>query len=74
MAYPIVIGSICLKSIKNKQMKPTNMKMYTLAIVSLILYVTGIAQNKTDEKAVKACLENYMSGEGDKVKKPFILP
>jgi len=52
-------------------MKPTNMKLYTLAIVSLILSVTGIAQNKTDEEAVKACLENYMSGDGDRMEKAF---
>lgn len=47
------------------------MKMYALAIVSLILSVTSIAQNKTDEEAVKACLENYMSGDGDRMEKAF---
>jgi len=52
-------------------MKPTTVKMYTLAIVSLILSLGVIAQNKTDEEGVKACLENYMSGEGDKVEKAF---
>ena len=52
-------------------MKPTNMKMYALAIVSLILSVTSIAQNKTDEEAVKACLENYMSGDGNRMEKAF---
>ena len=52
-------------------MKSTTTKLYVLAIVSLILSVTGIAQNKTDEEAVRACLENYMSGEGDKVEKAF---
>ena len=52
-------------------MKPTNMKIHALAIVSLILSVTGIAQNKTDDEAVKACLENYMSGEGDRVENAF---
>jgi hypothetical protein len=45
--------------------------MYALAIVSLILSVTSIAQNKTDEEAVKACLENYMSGDGDRMEKAF---
>ena len=35
------------------------------------LSVTGIAQNKTDEKEVKACLENYMSGDGKGWKKPL---
>jgi hypothetical protein len=47
------------------------MKMYALAIVSLILSVTSIAQNKTDEEAVKACLENYISGDGDRMEKAF---
>ena len=44
--------------------------MYTLAIVSLLLSVVSIAQ-KTDEEAVKACLENYMSGDGDRMEKAF---
>jgi len=52
-------------------MKSTTTKLYVLAIVSLILSVTGVAQSKTDEEAAKACLENYMSGEGDKVEKAF---
>jgi hypothetical protein len=47
------------------------MKMYALAIVSLILTVTSIAQNKTDEEAVKICLENYMSGDGNRMEKAF---
>jgi protease I len=52
-------------------MNPTNTKLYVLAIVSLILSFTGLAQNKSGEEGVKACLENYMSGEGDKVEKAF---
>jgi hypothetical protein len=56
---------------KSNIMKPTNIKLCTLAIVSLILSVTSIAQNKTDEEAVKACLENYMSGDGDRMEKAF---
>jgi Putative lumazine-binding len=52
-------------------MKPTNIKMYALAIVSIILSVTSIAQNKTDEEAVKSCLENYMSGDGGRMEKAF---
>ena len=47
------------------------MKMYALAIVSLILSVTSIAQNKIDEEAVKACLENYIIGDGDRMEKAF---
>ena len=52
-------------------MNSTTTKLYVLAIVSLVLSATGMAQNKTDEEAVRACLENYMSGEGDKVEKAF---
>ena len=52
-------------------MKSTNMKMYALAIVSLILSVAGLAQTKTDEEAVRACLEEYMSGDGNRMEKAF---
>ena len=52
-------------------MNTTTTKLYVLAIVSLILSATGMAQNNTDEQAVRACLENYMSGDGDKVEKAF---
>ena len=51
-------------------MKLSNLRIYTLAIVSLLLSIAGIAQ-KTDEEAVRACLENYMSGEGDRMEKAF---
>jgi hypothetical protein len=33
-----------------------------------VIYLPLLAQ---DEEAVKACLENYMSGEGDRVEKAF---
>jgi hypothetical protein len=52
-------------------MNATTAKLYVLAIVSLILSATGMAQNNADEQAVRACLENYMSGDGDKVEKAF---
>lgn len=58
-------------SSKTSYMRSTTTKLYVLAIVSLILSVTGIAQNKTDEEGVRACLENYMSGDGDRVEKAF---
>jgi Putative lumazine-binding len=51
-------------------MKLTNIRIYTLAMVSLLLSIAGIAQ-KTDEELVKACLENYMSGDGDRMEKAF---
>ena len=52
-------------------MKPTNTNLYVLAIVSLLLSITGIAQDKNDEAAVRACLENYMSGDGSRMEKAF---
>ena len=52
-------------------MKPTHVKMYALAIVSLILSVSCLAQTKTDEEAVRACLEEYMSGDGNRMEKAF---
>ena|SRR5688572_13857100 len=52
-------------------MKSITAKLYVLAIVSLILSVTSVAQDKSDEQAVRACLENYISGDGDKVEKAF---
>ena len=52
-------------------MNATTTKLYVLAIVSLILSATGMAQNNADEQAVRTCLENYMSGDGDKVEKAF---
>lgn len=60
---PSTFRSFILSPKKPNIIKPTNLKLYTLAIMSLILSVTGIAQNKIDEEAVKACLENYMNGE-----------
>ncbi len=51
-------------------MKRTNLRIYTLAMVSLLLSIASIAQ-QTDEEAVRACLENYMSGEGDRMEKAF---
>ena len=51
-------------------MKLSNLRIYTLAMVSLLLSIASIAQ-KTDEEAVRACLENYMSGEGDRMEKAF---
>jgi len=52
-------------------MQLSTTKMYVLAIVSLILSVTTIAQNKTEEEAVRACLEEYMSGDGNRMEKAF---
>jgi predicted lipoprotein len=52
-------------------MKSSTAKLYVLAIVSIVLSVKAISQTATDEEGVKACLENYMSGEGDRVEKAF---
>jgi hypothetical protein len=52
-------------------MKSSIAKLYVLAIVSLVLSVKAVSQTASDEEGVKACLENYMSGEGDRVEKAF---
>ncbi|WP_276501357.1 nuclear transport factor 2 family protein [Terrimonas pollutisoli] len=53
-------------------MKSTNIKICVLAILSLMLSVASIAQDKTvEEAAVRACLENYMSGDGNRMEKAF---
>lgn len=52
-------------------MKPTLIQICTLVIATLFLSVKTIAQNKTDEEGAKACLENYMSGNGERVEKAF---
>jgi hypothetical protein len=46
-------------------------RLYVMAIVSLILSVSAVAQNKTDEEAARACLEEYMSGDGNRMEKAF---
>jgi hypothetical protein len=33
--------------------------------------ITTMAQTNTEEAAVKACLENYMSGDGNRMEKAF---
>jgi Putative lumazine-binding len=53
-------------------MKRINVRMILPFIILLSLSLSGIAQEKAaDEAAAKACLENYMSGEGDRVEKAF---
>jgi hypothetical protein len=47
------------------------MKMYIVALVALIASFTVTAQDKTDEAAVRACLEEYMSGDGNRMEKAF---
>jgi hypothetical protein len=47
--------------------------MKKLKIIALVLFtfctITSFSQNKTDEESVKECLQNYMSGSGDRVEK-----
>lgn len=51
-------------------MKCTIPKCYVLAIVTLFLTISALAQN-TDEQAARACLENYMSGDGERMETAF---
>jgi len=45
-------------------------KLLLLSIIA-ILISTGLSAQTTDEAAARACLENYMSGDGDRVEKAF---
>ena len=46
-------------------------KLFTvLLLTTAILFTTNIFA-QTDEVAVRACLENYMSGDGERVEKAF---
>lgn len=48
------------------------MKKILLALLFVIGTLTSsLAQKSTDEAGARACLENYMSGEGDRVEKAF---
>jgi hypothetical protein len=48
------------------------MKKFAFAFLFFtILSVASFAQGKTDEEGVKECLQNYMSGIGDRVEKAF---
>ena len=40
-------------------------------LLLIFISVASFAQGKTDEQAVKECLQNYMSGIGDRVEKAF---
>lgn len=46
-------------------------KLYLLSIFALIASITANAQTNSDDSGVRACLENYMSGEGERVEKAF---
>jgi hypothetical protein len=47
-------------------------KSVIIAFLVLSVYTTAFAQNKTDDQqGVKECLENYMSGSGDRLEKAF---
>lgn len=48
-----------------------NRKLFFLVMMmTTIATLTGFAQ-QTDEAAARACLENYMSGDGNRVEKAF---
>lgn len=47
------------------------MKKIFLLAVSLCFFIFNAMPQSADESAVKACLENYMSGEGSRVEKAF---
>lgn len=54
---------------------PKNLEMKSFPVIAFFCFLfctaTLSAQTKTDEEGVKECLQNYMSGIGDKVEKAF---
>lgn len=45
--------------------------LYSAFIVCMFVSAQVNAQSSTDEAGVKACLENYMSGDGNRMEKAF---
>ncbi|MFT3911033.1 MAG: nuclear transport factor 2 family protein [Ferruginibacter sp.] len=45
-------------------------KTLFISLVAIFFSITMMAQT-TDEAAARACLENYMSGDGDRIEKAF---
>ncbi len=45
-------------------------KIFCLLLLAFCFYISP-AQNGTEEAGVKACLENYMSGNGNRMEKAF---
>ena len=43
---------------------------HILALLTIILFSISV-YSQTDEAAARACLENYMSGDGDRMEKAF---
>jgi hypothetical protein len=46
----------------------------TLLLITALLFtqpITMLAQTSTEEAAVRVCLENYMSGDGNRLEKAF---
>lgn len=69
---PVDSSLIIYFDAKTITMKHLNCKMLLLATVAFIFSFSSVAQEQAaDEAGAKACLENYMSGEGDKVEKSF---
>ncbi len=50
---------------------PLQFKKLLLLSIIAVLISTGLNAQTTDEAAARACLENYMSGDGDRVEKAF---
>jgi pyocin large subunit-like protein len=51
-------------------MKPIFLRLLMMLLLSSSLHFVQ-AQTKTDETAVRECLENYMSGDGTRIEKAF---
>ena len=47
------------------------MKKISLLLLSVVCFAASAVAQSTEEAAVRTCLDNYMSGEGDRVEKAF---
>lgn len=63
--FTILFSQVSLASFKFNYMK----KILGCFLLCIIVSTSLPAQN--EESAVRACLENYMSGEGDRIEKAF---
>ena len=46
-------------------------KNMALAVMTVFLFSSVAIAQQNDEAAVKTCLENYMSGDGNRMEKAF---
>ncbi|HKZ66396.1 MAG TPA: nuclear transport factor 2 family protein [Chitinophagaceae bacterium] len=48
-----------------------SLKKILITVIAVFLFSSLVIAQQADEAAVKACLENYMSGDGNRMEKAF---